>query len=110
MEISDIQLLGVLLIIIIFFFMFQVIEANWALKAEQYAADEEEAEAMPIVAQIGEDELPARVFPAGKEIRLVPLKPLKKNPAAAFSVQLPGEISFSAVREEEEVLELLKAR
>ncbi|MCW3102118.1 MAG: hypothetical protein JWO09_558 [Bacteroidetes bacterium] len=110
MEISEIQLLGVLLIIIVFAFIFKVIEGNWALKAEQHALQEEEHEIMPATARLKAKALTRQASPAGKEIRLVPLKPLKESPAAVFSIQQSRSITFSAAKEKEEMLKLVKAR
>jgi len=110
MEISEIQLLGVVLIIIVFAFIFKIIEGNWTLKAEQPAFREEEPGAVPAAAQLKAEAPATQVAPGGKEIRLVPSKPLKENPAAILTTQRSREIAFTAATETEDVLALVKAR
>jgi hypothetical protein len=107
MEISGVQIVAVLLILVLFYFVFKIVETNWELKTEEEGAMKDE-ETMHIVVQ--EEELLRPAAPGGREIRLVPLKPRTVKPAAAFAKTVSREIAFSSAEEEDEVMELVKAR
>jgi hypothetical protein len=110
-EISDVQILCIVLIIALFFLVFMIIEANWAFKAGA-RQEQPETETIQDVPERSEAIILPEIGFKEKEIRLIPLITKPAAVAALSKDRSPSrEVAFSsAVKEEEEVFVFGKTR
>lgn len=103
LEISGIQLLGVVLILAFFFLVFKIIEINWSYKMREGAFQEE----------MEEEETAEKISFSplnGKELKLIPMEAIAResiaDPGAGFSAR---EVAFTMEENSEEEIELGRA-
>ncbi|MCE3278251.1 MAG: hypothetical protein K0S44_442 [Bacteroidetes bacterium] len=105
-EISDVQILCVVLIIALYFLVFTVIRSNWSHKVSQY---KEKLEAEKILAElISNLDKKTEIGTFGREIKLIP--DLKEKRISAFNESQIRTLDFVNAAETENKLELREAQ
>lgn len=105
-EINDIQVLCVVLIIAVYFFVFMTISNNWSFKVMRYKEKLEADKILTELISALDSEVLAEKF--AKEIKLIP--DLKEKRVTALHESHIRTLDFNNVTEKEKELELREAK
>lgn len=103
LEISGIQLLGVVLILAFFYLVFKIIEINWSYKMREGAFQE----------KMEEEETAEKILFSpvnGKELKLIPMDAIARKSIADSGQDFPArEVAFTMEENSLEEIELGRA-